>query len=256
MSTVHTAESRLQAIIGGARAILEKQSFVEAARAIFDYCREMTGAVSGYVALLSDDGQENEVLFLEAGGMPCTVDPELPMPIRGLRATVYETHRAAFENNFMNSEWESFMPPGHVDMRNVLFAPLNLRGKTVGLIGLANKPGDFDEQDAEIATVFGELAAIALMNSRSIDLLQEKTNSLEEALAQVKTLRSLIPMCANCRKIRDDDGYWTRVEAYLLEHTELRFSHSLCPACVHELYPADAERILSGPKKSSTPTSK
>ena len=47
------------------------------------------GATSGYVALLSEDGAENEVLFLEAGGFPCDVDPKLPMPIRGLRAEAY-----------------------------------------------------------------------------------------------------------------------------------------------------------------------
>lgn len=84
-------EAKLDAIVQGARAILEKQSFAEAARAIFDRCREMTGALSGYVALLNEDGSENEVLFLDAGGLPCSVDPELPMPIRGLRATAYET---------------------------------------------------------------------------------------------------------------------------------------------------------------------
>ena len=94
---MNSVEARLQAVIGGARAILQKETFAESARAIFDYCCEMTGAVSGYMALLSDDGEENEVLFLEAGGMPCSVDPELPMPIRGLRATVYETNKAGVE---------------------------------------------------------------------------------------------------------------------------------------------------------------
>ena len=84
-----SSEAKLRAVINGARAILTRSTFDEAARAIFDYCCEMTGAVSGYVALLSENGQENEVLFLEAGGLPCSVDPELPMPIRGLRATVY-----------------------------------------------------------------------------------------------------------------------------------------------------------------------
>ncbi|MBF0100444.1 MAG: hypothetical protein HQK77_06000 [Desulfobacterales bacterium] len=85
MSIAVSAEAKLNAVIRAARTILEKQNFTNAARAIFDRCRDMTCAASGYVALLNEKGEENEVLFLEAGGLPCTVDPELPMPIRGLR---------------------------------------------------------------------------------------------------------------------------------------------------------------------------
>ncbi|MBN2430903.1 MAG: GAF domain-containing protein [Acidobacteria bacterium] len=244
MTDTPSAEAKLHAVINGARKILERETFSETARAIFDYCREMTGAVSGYVALLSDDGQENEVLFLEAGGMPCDVDPELPMPIRGLRAEVYDSHCAAYENDFMLSRWRNYLPAGHVAMANVLFAPLNLGGRTVGVIGLANKAGDFTDADAEIATVFGELAAIALQNSRHIELLNEKTESLEKALADIKTLRGLVPICAQCKKIRDDAGFWNRLESYLSAHTEARLSHGLCPDCLRTLYPEYADRIL------------
>lgn len=244
VSTTPSAEAKLDAVVRGARAILGKQSFAEAARAIFDRCREMTGAVSGYVALLSADGQENEVLFLEAGGMPCTVPPGLPMPIRGLRATAYESHCARYHNDFMNSEWVKYMPKGHVVLKNVMFAPLNLDGETVGLLGLANKPSDFTDADAEIATVFGDLAAIALANSRYLDLLNEKNHALERAVSEIKTLRSILPMCSRCRKVRDDEGVWSRLEAYMLDHMGTHFSHGLCPDCIRELHPEDADRII------------
>jgi len=234
MSTV-SAEIKLKAVIKGARSILEKKSFEETARAIFDYCCELTGARAGYVALLTEDGQENEVLFLEAGGLPCTVDPELPMPIRGLREVSYRTHGAVYDNDFMNSDWVRFMPEGHVTMRNVMFAPLNLEGQTVGIIGLANKPIDFTEEDAEIATVFGELSAIALQNSRHIDLLDTKTKSLENALAHVKTLSGLLPMCASCKKIRDDSGYWNNLEMYLKKHSDADFTHTYCDECYEKV---------------------
>ena len=187
----------LEAVIKGARSILEKKNFEESARAIFDYCKDLIGAPSGYVALLSEDGQENEVLFLEAGGLPCTVDPELPMPIRGVRAIAYKTHKAVYENDFMNSTWVGYMPEGHVEMRNVMFAPLNIEGETVGIMGLANKATDFTDEDSEIAIVFGGLAAVALQNSRHIDLLNEKTLSLEKALADIKTLRGFLPICSH-----------------------------------------------------------
>lgn len=248
MNTGPSTEKKLQAVIKGARSILGKQTFTETARAIFDLCRELTGAISGYVALLSDDGQENEVLFLEAGGMPCSVNPELPMPIRGLRATAYQTHRAVYENDFMNSPWTQYMPKGHVILRNVLFAPLNLEGKTVGVMGLANKPSEFTDEDADTASVFGELAAIALSHSRYLDLLNEKTVSLERALSEVKTLRGLLPICANCKKVRTDKGLWTQLEAYLSTHTDTRFSHGLCPDCMKKLYPDFADTVLNGLK--------
>lgn len=239
-----SAEAKFAAVVSGARAILGKQSFTDAARAIFDHCREMTGAISGYVALLSDNGDENEVLFLEAGGMPCSVDPELPMPIRGLRSTTYETHRASYDNDFMNSQWVKYMPDGHVTMKNVMFAPLNIDGKTVGLMGLANKPSDFTDADAEIATVFGDLAAIALANSRQLDLLREKNHNLQCALSEIKTLRSILPMCCHCRNVRDDEGVWSRLDAYLSAHMDTSFSHGLCPDCLRELYPESADAII------------
>lgn len=244
MDTRPSVEDKLNAVIRGARAILEKKNFTDAARAIFDLSREMTGTISGYVALLSEDGQENEVLFLETDGMSCTVDPELPMPIRGLRSVAYETHKAKYDNDFMNSEWMKYMPEGHVAIKNVMFAPLNLDGKTMGLLGLANKPTDFSDEDAEIATVFGELAAIALANSRYLDLLNEKNRELERALSEIHTLRGLLPICSHCKNIRDDDGLWRRVDAYLTDHTDVKFSHGLCPNCLKELYPDMADEII------------
>lgn len=61
--------------------------------------------------------------------------------------------------------------------------------------------------------------------------------TLQTTLTQVKTLRGLLPICANCKKIRDDDGYWQDVAVYVRDHTEAEFSHSICPDCIVELYP-------------------
>ncbi len=60
---------------------------------------------------------------------------------------------------------------------------------------------------------------------------------LQEALANVKTLSGLIPICASCKKIRDDRGYWNQIENYLKEHSEAEFSHGICPDCAQRLYP-------------------
>lgn len=66
---------------------------------------------------------------------------------------------------------------------------------------------------------------------------------LEKALAQVKTLSGLLPICAACKRIRDDKGMWNHVETYLRERTGTEFSHGLCPECVKRLYPDFSDRI-------------
>ncbi len=60
---------------------------------------------------------------------------------------------------------------------------------------------------------------------------------LQQALAQVKRLSGLFPICASCKKIRDDQGYWQQVEEYIRDHSEAEFSHSICPDCARKLYP-------------------
>ncbi|GAB4437328.1 MAG: hypothetical protein Fur0044_34230 [Anaerolineae bacterium] len=60
---------------------------------------------------------------------------------------------------------------------------------------------------------------------------------LQEALSRVKTLTGLLPICASCKKIRDDGGYWRQVEEYIMDHSEADFSHGICPDCIRKLYP-------------------
>ena len=67
---------------------------------------------------------------------------------------------------------------------------------------------------------------------------------LQAALEEVKQLSGLLPICANCKKIRDDEGYWQRIEGYIENHSEAHFTHSICPECKKKLYP---EMCLSSP---------
>ncbi|UCG12753.1 MAG: PAS domain S-box protein, partial [Deltaproteobacteria bacterium] len=87
-------EREVSALLEGSRAVLKYQDLEPAARAIFDACKDLIGATCGYVALLTEDGRENEVLFLDTGGVSCNVDPNLPMPIRGMREAVCRTGHA------------------------------------------------------------------------------------------------------------------------------------------------------------------
>lgn len=66
---------------------------------------------------------------------------------------------------------------------------------------------------------------------------QELIHELQQALTDIKKLSGFLPICASCKKIRDDTGYWNQIETYIRDHSEAEFTHSLCPECVHTLYP-------------------
>lgn len=76
----------------------------------------------------------------------------------------------------------------------------------------------------------------AMVAERTADLNAQNLK-LSEAMANVRTLKGLVPICAACKKIRDDAGYWHQVESYVRDHTEAEFSHGLCPDCVPNYFP-------------------
>ncbi len=167
-------EKKASMLLDATRTIPLSNSYIEAARSIYDICKDSIGATCGYVAMKSDDEMENDLLFLDDGGLPCFVDPSLPMPIRGLRKEAYDTGEVAYANDFMNSGYKEMMPDGHMDLNNVLFAPLKFGDDVAGVIGLANKKGGFKEHDIEVAKAFGEVAALALRHSTIKEDLVQK----------------------------------------------------------------------------------
>jgi len=201
------------ALLKSASAVLEYREFKDAVRIIYDSCKNLIGASAGYVALLSKDGIENELLFLDAGNQPCSVDPDLPMPIRGLRAEAYHTGKVVHHNDFSNSDWARFMPKGHMALENVLFAPMVIGERVLGLLGIANKPGGFADDDLRIASAFGELAAIALRNSRTLESLE----------ISEKQIRSVVETARDGIVTINDAGnivFWNKGAEDLFGYTE------------------------------------
>lgn len=72
---------------------------------------------------------------------------------------------------------------------------------------------------------------------QALDEQKVLNRKLKDSLAEIKKLSGLVPMCAHCKKIRDDKGYWEKVEVYIEEHSEAQFSHGICPECMRKLYP-------------------
>lgn len=102
---------------------------------------------------------------------------------------------------------------------------------------IRQEAGDFSQAELGVLTALAPGAAIAIHHASLFQELNQAKKAAEEALLQVKTLRGLVPICAGCKSIRDDEGFWHNVSDYLRDHTEAECSHGLCPACLRALYP-------------------
>jgi PAS domain S-box-containing protein len=176
----------IRALQESSRQILAHDDFQKTAEVIYRILKNLLGAAAGYVALLSPDGLDHNLLFLDSGELPRAVDPSLPMPVRGMPAEAYETGRVIYDNDYSTGPGANFLPPDHAGLDSVLLAPLKIKDKTIGVIGLANKPGGFSEADAQTAALFGELAAVALVSSRNQQFLRSNEEHFR-AVAQTAT---------------------------------------------------------------------
>ena len=118
-------------------------------------------------------------------------------------------------------------PPLYIVMVTAAGSPTDLaEGLDAGADDYVVKP--FNQAELQARCQVG-MRMLALQES-----LARRVGELEEALASVKALRGLLPMCAYCKKIRVDESYWQQLEGYLTDHSEAQFSHGICPEC----YPA------------------
>jgi CheY-like chemotaxis protein len=105
-----------------------------------------------------------------------------------------------------------------------------------GAMDYIPKPVNGTELLARVASALALKREMDCRKQREAELLR-KNDELQRALQEVKVLRGLIPICASCKNIRNDSGFWQQLEDYLREHSEAEFSHGLCQPCVKKLYP-------------------
>jgi phosphoserine phosphatase RsbU/P len=104
-----------------------------------------------------------------------------------------------------------------------------------------------------------ELRARIKVGERILELqrnLADRVAELEDALAHVKQLHGLLPICSYCKKIRDDQNYWEQVESYIGRHTEAQFSHGICPDCYAKFVTPDIERLKNSKQEQKRRESK
>jgi sigma-B regulation protein RsbU (phosphoserine phosphatase) len=98
-----------------------------------------------------------------------------------------------------------------------------------------------------------ELRARIRVGMRLVELqhsLADRVHALEEALASVKQLQGLLPICSYCKKIRDDQNYWQQVENYISQHSAAQFSHSICPDCYEHLVKPELDQLRRLPRNT------
>jgi len=115
------------------------------------------------------------------------------------------------------------------------FETVRLRkdGKAIDVSLTVSPIRDRDGRVMGASTVARDITQRKAEEQERLRLIQELT----DALTQVKTLSGLLPICASCKKIRNDNGYWEAVETYISEHSDADFTHGICPECVQRLYP-------------------
>jgi CheY-like chemotaxis protein len=93
-----------------------------------------------------------------------------------------------------------------------------------------------EERTAELSATNETLREEIAWRKKAEEEREKLIRELQQALAEVKTLSGLLPICASCKKIRDDKGYWNQIEVYIRDHSQAEFSHGLCPDCAKKLY--------------------
>ena len=118
-----------------------------------------------------------------------------------------------------------------------------VEGLTTGAVDYITKPFNSAELKARVATHLQLKEARDIIAEKNIQLeahnerLNKLNRELKDAFEKIKTLEGIIPICCICKNIRDDEGYWERIEEYMTKHSDAMFSHGICPECIKKHYP-------------------
>jgi GAF domain-containing protein len=199
---------------------------------IADIMAEMLGVPAGLI--MRCQGNEIEVLVASTSpGNPYHPGEKEPLSGSGLYCeTVIKTRRMLLVHDALQYEKWRNNPDIKLGMISYLGYPIFLpRGEVFGTICVLDIKGNtYSDTYKELLLQFKELIEAHLQ-------LLFTTASLQDALIQVKTLQGMLPICAHCKKIRDDQGYWQQLEAYISQRSGAKFSHGVCPDCLQEHYP-------------------
>ena len=211
----------------------------------------LTGSRIGFFHFVNADQATIRLHSWSTGTLQtCTAMEETHYPIARAGIWVDCVHRRepVIHNDYAAEPHRKGLPTGHVPLVRDLTVPVFEDGQVVAVMGVGNKEAFYDEHDVELAQLLASIVWGIVLRKRvhthlheqiaaRTQELEQRNRELNQALADVHTLSGIVPICAYCKKIRDDEGYWNQLEAYLSLHTEAKFSHGICPACARQQFP-------------------
>jgi PAS domain S-box-containing protein len=207
---------------------------------VLDCVVRVTGSTIGFFHLVSDD-QKNVILtaWNKEALENCTAAyaTHYPLEQAGNWVDCVRLRRPVVYNEFPISPNRKGLPEGHTPVKRFMSVPVVEGDKVRIIFGVGNKYEEYNELDAGRIQVVANDLQLIMAQRQAEEALKEESRRLQQALDEVRTLRGIVPICANCKKIRDDKGFWNQVEKYVSERTEAEFSHGICPDCAKKLYP-------------------
>ncbi len=179
------------ALLAAARAVLENRAFDDAARAVVRACKAILGADAGLVGVCAAGGQGLEIAHLDPGSLELDSSADFPPPLRRLITRTCKLGRIVLANDLAKGAALRTALGRDGALRSALLAPIFVAGEVAGLVGLINKAGGFSAADARLAEVFAEMAAVVMLNSRTVhsEHMQASTvrmQSLSRRLVEVQ----------------------------------------------------------------------
>lgn len=198
----------------------------------------LTSSKGGYLHFFNADDQTIQLYSWSKDVLKiCTAsqDEHYPLDKAGVWADSVRLRKPVIHNDYQNLADKKGYPEGHFHLIRHLGVPILDGERVVGVAGVGNKETPYNEIDAVQINLF--------LNSMWNIFIQKKTEKerdeliieLRDALAKVRTLSEMLPICSYCKKIRDDKGYWEGVETYISKHTDTVFTHGMCPVCAEKV---------------------
>ena len=231
---------RLETLHGIDRAILMAQSVPELVRGALDRTRTLVPARDALVVAFAPDGEPVQVIARDEPAREGA-----PTLLAGVDPTEFSSHPGPQRIPDLGAVARSPMQERlfRAGYRSCLKVPLDSEQERFGVLVFADpEVGAFTDDHSEVAEEIGRQLAIALHHDRMRELVlrhaeqlerkvEERTYELQESLGNVRQLQGMLPICAWCKKVRDDQDYWHTVEHYISAHTGARFTHAMCPVC-------------------------
>lgn len=163
----------------------------------------------------------------------------------GLWSEPVRQRKAVFQNLLHSSHsLGKGYPDGHPPLHRFLSVPVFVNERIVAIVSVANKGTEYGQDDANQLSLLMDTVWHYVERRQAESEKERLIKELQKALAEIKTLSDLLPICAYCKNIRDDKGYWNKLEIYITEHAGTQFSHGICPDCMRKNFPEFADEVL------------